>query len=182
MDRKTVERIARAIYDTIGDKDAYKGAWDIDTRCVIDGVVDFEKCAKAAIAAYVGGDNGAESQSPTKIAILEIPAPDYCEECPIISADLDRVPKCTITGTEHGDYLNTRHPDCPLLILPEHGDPTPCDELKPCPFCGGEAIIGTRIRPAGEVSEQAECTGCYAAIDMPLGTRKETIAAWNGRV
>ena len=62
-------------------------------------------------------------------------------------------------------------------------------ELKPCPFCGGEAIIN-EIEPHTHVfatfmpdyggSTFIECTGCTYAISGQ--TKDEAIAAWNRRV
>ena len=55
------------------------------------------------------------------------------------------------------------------------------DELKPCPFCGGEAHIdGTSWRPTdGAEVAWVTCKRCDAyGPTLPL---KEAIAAWNRR-
>lgn len=55
------------------------------------------------------------------------------------------------------------------------------DELKPCPFCGGEAHIdGTTWRPSdGEEVAWVVCKLCNAY--GPTFPVKEAIAAWNRR-
>lgn len=50
------------------------------------------------------------------------------------------------------------------------------EELKPCPFCGGEAYL----REALSFS-LVQCLSCRANAEM-CGTNKEAIAAWNRRV
>lgn len=61
-------------------------------------------------------------------------------------------------------------------------------ELKPCPFCGEEAVIQwiephthtvTTFIPDYEGGAFIECTGCTAAISGK--TKQETITAWNTR-
>ena len=50
-----------------------------------------------------------------------------------------------------------------------------CDELLPCPFCGGEAEYGFTM-----AGEEVYCKKCGAA--MPRTTTKQaTITAWNTR-
>lgn len=48
-------------------------------------------------------------------------------------------------------------------------------KLKPCPFCGGEAIYGKR-EASGRV--RAVCVDCLASTDWLAGT-DEAAAAWN---
>jgi Lar family restriction alleviation protein len=49
--------------------------------------------------------------------------------------------------------------------------------LKPCPFCGGEALwydaVGTKLKPA------ISCRKCNA--DMPCAGLDQAVAAWNTR-
>lgn len=51
------------------------------------------------------------------------------------------------------------------------------DGLKPCPFCGGEAIYG-KSEASGRV--RAVCVDCLASTDWLAGT-DEADAAWNRR-
>lgn len=51
------------------------------------------------------------------------------------------------------------------------------DGLKPCPFCGGEAIYG-KSEASGRV--RAVCVDCLASTDWLAGT-DEAAAAWNRR-
>lgn len=62
-------------------------------------------------------------------------------------------------------------------------------KLKPCPFCGGEAVMYTvdphehKVGTATMVYEGntfIECTECSCTIGEP--TRKDAIALWNRRV
>lgn len=50
-------------------------------------------------------------------------------------------------------------------------------ELRPCPFCGGEAELC--YRETGQAF-LVGCTKCEAS--SPFGTEEEVIAAWNKRV
>lgn len=51
------------------------------------------------------------------------------------------------------------------------------DGLKPCPFCGGEAIYG-KSEASGRV--RTVCVDCLASTDWLAGT-DEAAAAWNRR-
>ena len=56
------------------------------------------------------------------------------------------------------------------------------NELKPCPFCGGEAILGTwrdeyrRLNPSA-----VHCSVCHVETRI-YERKKEAIEAWNRRV
>jgi Lar family restriction alleviation protein len=55
------------------------------------------------------------------------------------------------------------------------------NELKPCPFCGGEAEMDTIERYDGANIFFVKCTTCQ--MTMPLKSAySEAIAAWNRRV
>lgn len=73
----------------------------------------------------------------------------------------------------------------------EYTDEQAKSKLKPCPFCGGAAIIEvvpphkhiTRIAnfmPDCEGESFIECTGCTCA--MSADTKQEAIAKWNRRI
>lgn len=49
-------------------------------------------------------------------------------------------------------------------------------ELKPCPFCGGEAHIHRHERFG------VECDECGMGLGCIKNTEKEAIEAWNRRV
>lgn len=51
------------------------------------------------------------------------------------------------------------------------------EEMKLCPFCGGEAIYG-KSEASGRV--RAVCVDCLASTDWLAGT-DEAAAAWNSR-
>lgn len=64
------------------------------------------------------------------------------------------------------------------------------DELKPCPFCGGEAklrVYNTYIASFTRANKYyAECSkqSDHSKQDNPIGflTKEEAIEAWNGRI
>ncbi|MBR1486297.1 MAG: Lar family restriction alleviation protein [Synergistaceae bacterium] len=64
------------------------------------------------------------------------------------------------------------------------------EELKPCPFCGGEARITNLIPPRLYVKDTAFCVYCASCnllfgFDIDYGgefsTENEAIEAWNRR-
>ena len=59
-------------------------------------------------------------------------------------------------------------------------------DLKPCPFCGGEAGIGEYDSDPDGPFYFVNCTDCMASTNVLLGgqyrfTEAEAIAAWNTR-
>ena len=60
-------------------------------------------------------------------------------------------------------------------------------DLKPCPFCGGEAMdfhrmnTGAAIDWCGPVDHWVGCTGGCGASTCMHDTEAEAIAAWNAR-
>ena len=79
--------------------------------------------------------------------------------------------ECNLVGDFVFHNSESRHPDCPLKIVPE----TPEGELKPCPFCGGEAKY---FHAYGY--HDAQCQNCYAA-PFKHSDKEGAIAAWNRR-
>lgn len=58
-------------------------------------------------------------------------------------------------------------------------------DLKPCPFCGGEAVV--TIESAGWTSAAITCLGCNAYTERHIDrdyqkSKTAAIAAWNRRV
>lgn len=53
------------------------------------------------------------------------------------------------------------------------------EELKPCPFCGGEAVLF-----AYEIfcEHSVRCKSCYCGTEEGYRTGKEAIEAWNRRI
>lgn len=50
-------------------------------------------------------------------------------------------------------------------------------ELKPCPFCGGEAKVSLILGNYG-----VACTKCQGSVlNIPYQTRNQAIKAWNKR-
>lgn len=49
-------------------------------------------------------------------------------------------------------------------------------ELKPCPFCGGEAKVQSFSH-----DRTVYCTDCNARVQKFFPTREEAIEAWNRR-
>jgi Lar family restriction alleviation protein len=50
-------------------------------------------------------------------------------------------------------------------------------ELKPCPFCGGEAKLISEYANAHYV----ECKNCWASVWRSCPTHEEAIEVWNRR-
>ena len=58
-------------------------------------------------------------------------------------------------------------------------------ELKPCPFCGGEArLIEESISMWSRIPHDfaVVCKNCHASIRQYFRTEAEAIEAWNRRV
>lgn len=53
------------------------------------------------------------------------------------------------------------------------------DELKPCPFCGGEDIALVNIRPLKDLWG-IWCIDCQASFPL-FNTEQKAIKAWNRR-
>ena len=53
-------------------------------------------------------------------------------------------------------------------------------ELKPCPFCGGEAEIVDTGDLYGHCEYSVSCTSCNCNTDW-LTNKKEAVQAWNKR-
>lgn len=53
-------------------------------------------------------------------------------------------------------------------------------ELKPCPFCGGDAYFGEEIL-CGELVEGVHCRDCEAVAAWNSGTKESCINTWNTR-
>ena len=56
------------------------------------------------------------------------------------------------------------------------------DKLKPCPFCGGKAILSESHTVAGETFELCFvfCESCCAETSLH-NTKQDAIEAWNSR-
>lgn len=56
------------------------------------------------------------------------------------------------------------------------------DELKPCPFCGGEARIHSKVLAEGfDSGYWAVCDECGKGDTLPHESEEEAAAAWNDR-
>jgi Lar family restriction alleviation protein len=56
------------------------------------------------------------------------------------------------------------------------------EELKPCPFCGGEAEpVNFNVHKSYQGYEWIECKGCGLMAELKVGLKDELIAAWNRR-
>lgn len=53
------------------------------------------------------------------------------------------------------------------------------NELKPCPFCAGEAKVSADLL-VGESVYEAYCDDCFASVGFH-STEGEAVAAWNRR-
>lgn len=56
------------------------------------------------------------------------------------------------------------------------------NELKPCPFCGGKAIILQTDTSYRYSKYFATCNSCGAEMPRVCRTREEAIEVWNRRV
>jgi len=121
-------------------------------------------------------------------AVYEFDAPESCYMCPFTSpggnCDSYDCALAMVQGLNKSQNFNwgkARHPDCPLKIVPE----TPEGELKPCPFCGGEASV-MHLTHLGNVYS-ARCGGYFnencaaASLAATHRTSADAIAAWNRR-
>ena len=84
--------------------------------------------------------------------------------------------ECILVGDFVFHNSESRHPDCPLKIVPK----TPEGELKPCPFCGGEAMHDSFWDGFFQM-DQIECPHCNVIMNVPEQTPAIAIAAWNRR-
>jgi Lar family restriction alleviation protein len=64
------------------------------------------------------------------------------------------------------------------MIRHHHPGDTEMTELLPCPFCGGEAGVGSDDA-YDDVTWQVFCKQCYATIERDL--RDHAVALWNTR-
>ena len=53
-------------------------------------------------------------------------------------------------------------------------------DLKPCPFCGGEAVFHDCLRPPETYPCRVYCDNCWAEVGG-YSTEAEAIAVWNSR-
>ena len=54
------------------------------------------------------------------------------------------------------------------------------EKLKPCPFCGGEAVLDDDFFYTDEPAYIISCNKCYSSSDV-YDTEHEAIEAWNRR-
>lgn len=58
-------------------------------------------------------------------------------------------------------------------------------ELKPCPFCGGEAHIAENVGYRGDIAYTVNCNAVYGCIASDSGlwysSREAAVEAWNTR-
>lgn len=55
------------------------------------------------------------------------------------------------------------------------------EALKPCPFCGGEAIIKEAMSWKMSTAYSPECSVCPVRMDKGYRTSELAVAAWNTR-
>ena len=54
------------------------------------------------------------------------------------------------------------------------------ENLKPCPFCGGEAkLLKIPVPDKNMCIYTVQCTQCTKSIAHPFATKKEAIKTWN---
>ena len=56
------------------------------------------------------------------------------------------------------------------------------NKLKPCPFCGGEALIYTNTIIKNLPTYSVYCSECYARTYGMYDTKEQAIENWNRRV
>ena len=55
-------------------------------------------------------------------------------------------------------------------------------ELKPCPFCGGKAVMETFTTAFEKVPRyRVRCAGCRVSLDWEWWSAEEAKDAWNRR-
>lgn len=57
--------------------------------------------------------------------------------------------------------------------------------LKPCPFCGGDAMRVTLTKDDGADNEGGDvitCTHCWASSHVEFGRKENLVSRWNNRV
>ncbi len=55
-------------------------------------------------------------------------------------------------------------------------------ELKPCPFCGGKAVLRTWIYSfRGGTNYVVQCNDCNATVPIWFETAEESVRQWNRR-
>lgn len=73
-----------------------------------------------------------------------------------------------------------------LALLEVNGVKTVPDEyLKPCPFCGGDAMRVTLTKEDGAGNEGGDvitCTHCWASSHVEFGRKENLVSRWNNRV
>ena len=63
--------------------------------------------------------------------------------------------------------------------MSEDNKTDPSEELKPCPFCGGEAVYDNN----GAGIEAIDCVDCGAKVEGLIGTMGDNVyELWNKRV
>jgi len=115
-------------------------------------------------------------------AMLKIETPKSCMGCHLKYDDRYDQPFCIGIRSTVGAYGDSRHPDCPLKITPE----TPEGELKPCPFCGGEAkadYCDLVTHGSTSIHWHVYCKSCRIKTERftESDSYQRAIAAWNRR-
>jgi Lar family restriction alleviation protein len=58
----------------------------------------------------------------------------------------------------------------------------PNEQLKPCPFCNGEAVLAHVEFKDGDIYYNPQCYECNAGWNENYETKEEAIEAWNKRI